>query len=129
MNIARGLLISIGLVLLAGCATGSSIPNGSAHSPTSEAQVQLFTDAPASYKTLGLIQVESEAGMSDQDSVDFAVAELKEQSLKLGANGVLLTSLGYQSVGVSTVRDEKGHVISSRPIEVLSVEGKAIAVH
>lgn len=129
MNIARWLCIYTTLALLTGCATGSAIPTGSAHLPTSASQVQLFMDPPASYETVGLVKAESAMGLSDQESIDYAIAELKVQAAKLGANGVLLTSQGVRSMGDSISRDKKGHVTSSMPMNAQTIEGKAIVVH
>ncbi len=116
------------IMMLGGCATGSSIPIGSARAPTSASQVQLFTEAPSSYETVGLVKAESGTGMSDQDSINYAIAELKVQAAKLGANGILLTSQGVRSMGDSIDRDKKGRITSATPMNAQTVEGKAIVV-
>jgi hypothetical protein len=128
MNIARWLCLYTGLVLLGGCASGSSIAVGAAHPPIRASQVQLFVDPPGAYETVGLVKAESGVGMSDQDSINYALAELKAQAAKLGANGVLLTSQGVRSMGESISRDKKGRITSSLPMNAQTLEGKAIVV-
>jgi uncharacterized protein YbjQ (UPF0145 family) len=90
--------------------------------------VQLFVDPPGAYETVGLVKAESGVGMSDQDSINYALAELKAQAAKLGANGVLLTSQGVRSMGDSISRDKKGRITSSLPMNAQTLEGKAIVV-
>ena len=61
-----------------------------------------------------------------QDSVDYAVEELKNQAAKLGANGVSIESTGSQN---STVVGGYGTgYIYSIPVTAKSVTGKAIYV-
>ncbi|MDF4362497.1 hypothetical protein P3514_35000, partial [Vibrio parahaemolyticus] len=51
-------------------------------------------EPPESYDTIALVNASSDAGLTEQDSIDYAVEELKKQAAKLGANGVLLGTTG-----------------------------------
>lgn len=82
-------LIAI-ILAISGCASGSSILVGEARQPIEPNKVHLYVEQPANYKTIALVSASSDAGLTEQDSVNYAVEELKKQAAKLGANGVLL---------------------------------------
>ena len=116
------------LLLLAGCAaaTGTSIVVGEVREAIEPSQVKLYLDIPESYETIGMVTASSNAGWTEQDSVDYAVEELKNQAAKLGANGVLIESTGEHN---STVLRDRGtrYIHTSRVTEKF-VTGKAIYV-
>jgi ABC-type Na+ efflux pump permease subunit len=119
------LSISI-LLLLTGCATGSSIVVGEARKAIDPEQVKLYLEAPDSFKTIGIVSASSDAGWTEQDSVDYAVEELKNQAAKLGANGVLIVATGENN---STVIGGYGTgYIYAIPVTEKSVTGTAIYV-
>ncbi len=129
LNISRFVTICLGFGLLGGCASGSAIPVGSSHAASSSAQVRIYSDAPPAFEVVGIVKAESGLGWSDQQSVDYAVEELRKQAAALGANGVLLTAHGERSIGDSVSHDKKGKVTSVTPMINQTVEGKAIIVH
>jgi len=120
------LITLISIILLAGCmATGNVIVTGDARPATTPEMVKLYLDAPAEYETLGLVEASAYVGLTEQQAVDDAVAEMKAQAAKIGANGVILTGRGsnatssVQNVGdyIYTITDEEKKV-SGRAIYV-----------
>jgi uncharacterized protein YbjQ (UPF0145 family) len=55
--------------------------------------VKLYPEPPSDFELIAIISASSDAGLTEQASVDYAMAELKNQAAKLGANGVLLVSI------------------------------------
>jgi hypothetical protein len=114
------------IILLTGCASGSSIVVGEAREAIDPKQVKLYLEIPETYETIGIVTASSDAGWTEQGSVDYAVEELKNQAAKIGANGVLIGSTGNQT---STVVGGYGTgYIYAVPVTAKSVTGKAIYV-
>lgn len=106
--------ISFALIaLLAGCATYSShIITGKTRPATDPAQVRIFTKAPAQYEEIAVIEANSGGSLmflSDQHNTDLMLRRLKEESARLGGNGVLLTSSG--NVDLTYHKGGKGRAI------------------
>jgi len=72
----------------------------------------------SSFELIGLVNASSDAGMTEQGSLDYAVAELKKQAAKLGANGVLLVSSGESTTGM----------VGGVAVIAKTVQGKAIFI-
>ena len=87
-------LLMFATLALAACASGSAIVTGTKRAPITAELVKLYLEPPPDFEVIGLVSASSDAGMSEQASVDYATAELKNQAAKLGANGVLLISIG-----------------------------------
>src|SRR4029078_10781458 len=85
-------------LMVVACASGSAIVTGAKRAPIALEQVRLYLEPPADFEVIGLVTASSDAGWSDQGTVDYAVKELKKQAAALGANGLLLSS----SVGSET---------------------------
>jgi hypothetical protein len=119
--LSRLMLFAI-VLTLGGCASGSAIVTGKTKAPVTPNEVRLYLEPPAAFEVIGLVSASSDSGLTDQQSVDYAVAELKKQAGKLGANGVLLMSSGEST---------SGYVVGSSyaiPVIAKSVQGKAIFV-
>ncbi len=84
-----------------GCATGSTIIAGTKRSAISPNEVKIYLDPPAKYESIGIIEVSSDVIFSRQTAQDKAMEALKSRAAKVGANGVLLTNTGSQSVGTA----------------------------
>lgn len=98
MNRRFRLVSSVLLTLsFSGCATGSGVLVGDARPSTDPQLVKLYLKEPQAYDVIGLVEASSDSGWTDQKSQDYAVAELKKQAAKIGANGVLLAVSGTQS--------------------------------
>ena len=115
------------ILLLAGCATGSSIIVGEVREAIDPGQVKLYLEIPESYEIIGIVTASSDAGWTEQDSVNYAVEELKNQAAKLGANGVLIESTGSQTYTV--IGGYGTGYLYSIPVTAKSVTGKAIYVN
>ena len=114
------------MALLGGCATGSAIVVGEARKAIQPDQVKLYLDPPETYETIGIVKASSDAGWTEQDSIDYAIEELKNQAAKIGANGVLIQATGQNS---STVIGGYGTgYLYAIPVTEQTVTGKAIYV-
>src|SRR5690625_458061 len=89
------------LTLLFGCATGSSIITGTKRPAINPSEVKIYLDPPTQYENIGIIEVKSDVVFSRQSAQDKAMNELKVRAAKVGANGVLLTNSGSQTVGTA----------------------------
>ncbi|WP_299005364.1 hypothetical protein [uncultured Shewanella sp.] len=114
------------LVLLTACASGSSIVTGTVRAPVNLDSVKLYLDEPVNYQTIAIVKASSDAGFTEQGSQDYAVAELKKQAAKLGANGVLITATGEQSTAFYNMSPNTTNY--TLPITAQTLTGKAIYV-
>ncbi|MGR5364359.1 hypothetical protein ACPV54_26145 [Vibrio mediterranei] len=125
MRIYPSIILSF-ILALAGCASGSSILVGETREPIQPEKVRLYAKAPKSYETIALVNASSDAGFTKQDSIDYAVEELKSQAARLGANGVLLEATGSNnSVVLGGQGTDYQYLI---PVSEQTVNGKAIYV-
>ena len=120
------------VLFLVGCATGSgtTVVTGEPKVAVDPAIVKLYVEPPITYEVIGLVRAKSASGWTDQESMDYAVEELKNQAAKLGANGVLLSSTGVETstyVG-SMYTYGIGNSTYSIPVDYQSVNGLAIYV-
>ena len=83
-------------LLLAGCSTTSHVMIGKARAPIPAAQVTVYMEPPPKYEQIALIDASSEGSLQfgDQAKLDAALARLKAEAAKLGANGVLFQGSG-----------------------------------
>lgn len=123
---ARSVLIMLAVLVHSGCASGSAIVTGTTRPAVPPATVRLFVDPPAAYEVIGIVSASSDAGWTEQGDVNYAIAELKKQAAKLGANGVLITATGDRASAV-LVPQANGTVISV-PASAKTIQGKAIFV-
>lgn len=131
MKSARAAALMSLAALCAGCADGTAIPTGNRYAPSQASTVRLYSDPPhAQYEVVGLVKAESSAGISDQESMEYAIEELKKQAASLGANGVLLTGNGTRVTGVdrSTTYDKRNRHTTSSDVTAQFLEGRAIVV-
>jgi hypothetical protein len=97
-------LVLIASLVAAGCAS-SHVMIGTARPAISPDQVKVYFHPPAKYDEIALIDTSSNGalGIGAQAKTDIVIRRLKEEAAKLGANGVLLQSIGSESSGsVST---------------------------
>jgi hypothetical protein len=123
---AKTIACCLSALYLIGCATGSVVLTGTARPSTAPKSVKLYIREPKKYDVIGLVEASSDSGLTDQGSQDYAVAELKRQAAKVGANGVLLTTTGTQTS--SMVGGNAGGVVWVAPVEAKVVKGTAILV-
>lgn len=110
----------------ASCASGSAIVTGTRRPPIQPAQVTLYLEPPADFEIIGLVSASSDAGLTEQGSVDYAVRELRKQAARLGANGVLILATGDKQ-GTTVITQGSGTVMAV-PTSGKSVQGRAIFV-
>lgn len=115
-------LVASAAFAVAACASGSAIVTGTTRTPVAPQEVKLYLDPPEAFEVIGLVNATSDAGWTDQGSLNYAVGELKKQAGKLGANGVLLVATGETTTGVVS---GKNYAI---PVTGKTVQGKAIFV-
>jgi hypothetical protein len=128
MNLRRSasLLPAVAMLALAACASGSAIVTGNTRDRVAPEQVKLYLEPPAAFETIGLVNASSDAGWTEQGSMDYAIAELKKQAAKLGANGVLLVSSGENT---TTILGGQGTgYVYAVPVTAKTVQGRAIFV-
>ncbi len=126
MKTSRIALLIVCLLTLIGCATGSSIVTGQKRAPIDFNLVKLYLETPENYEAIGIVKASSDAGWTEQDSVDYAIEELKKQAANLGANGVLLMTTGEHT---SMIMVDNGYGgFYSIPSTDQTVSGKAIYV-
>jgi hypothetical protein len=125
---------TIALILLAfvmGCASGSILITGTPRAPITINQVTLYTTPPAEYEVIGSINASSDAGLTQQGSLDYAVERLKSEAAKVGANGVLINYHGQTSgdvTGVYVPTYGGGGMFVAGASGVMMVRGDAIWV-
>jgi len=121
------ILIALVGILVTGCASGSAIVIGEKRAPLEPSQVKLYLEPPEDYETIGIVKASSDAGWTEQDSVNYAIEELNNQAAKLGANGVLLSATGETT---STVVGGYGTgYMYAVPVKAQTVTGQAIFVN
>jgi hypothetical protein len=110
--------------LLSGCATGSAIVTGVTRPPIAVELVKLYSEPPAKFEVIAVVKASSSSGWTEQGSVDYAIAELRKQAAKLGANGVLLETSGTKTSTV--VGSASGGMFYAIPVDAEVVTGRAI---
>jgi len=88
--------------------------------------VRIYLDPPVEFEVIGLVSASSDAGWTEQGSVDYAIAELKVQAAKLGANGVLLGATGDKTTTV--IGGYGTGFLYAVPVTAKTVQGRAIFV-
>jgi hypothetical protein len=85
---------ALGLVL-AGCATSSHVLIGTARAPISPELVKVYMQPPPKYEQIATIDATSRGSLTitSQQNMDKAIARLKQEAARLGANGILLQGI------------------------------------
>jgi hypothetical protein len=79
------------VLILTGCATGTHVLTGNQHQPIPVEAVKLYQAPPAKYEIIGMVN--SSARGSRQRRMDAAVRKLKQQSAKMGADGIIMNPI------------------------------------
>jgi len=114
------------LMTLLGCASGSHIITGKVRPAINKKEVKLYLEPPKKYEIIGIVEASSEVEFSSQAAQDRAIAELKLQAAKIGANGVLISSTGNKSGGTTGFYSNGVFYASSSEMKI--ARGKAIFV-
>jgi hypothetical protein len=93
--------VAVVAVLLPGCSTSSHVMIGTARPPISPESVRIYLQPPPRYEQVAALDATSQASfaITSQQNMDRAMARLKEEAAKLGANGVLLQGVQDQQTG------------------------------
>ena len=88
-------------LLLAGCATSSHVLIGTPRAPISPELVKVYLQPPAKYEQIATIDATSRGSLTitSQQNMDKAIARLKQEAARLGANGILLQGIEDQQSG------------------------------
>lgn len=91
------------LLVLTGCAGTQKVMLGQARTPIDPTQVQIYSTPPVGSVEIAQLESTSAVGFGTQGQTDAAVARLKQEAAKLGANGVVLMGVGSSGspVGMS----------------------------
>ena len=122
MRVPKTIATLLFLMLLLGCATGSVIVTGNARPAIDSNEVKIYFEPPSQYETIGIVEASSDVEFSTQAAQDRVINELRKQTAKVGANGLLLLNTGNRSSGGSFVG---GVFVMS---ETKTAQGQAIYV-
>lgn len=121
----RNMVAVLAIAAISGCtyAEGTAVVTGQKRAAITPEQVQMYSEAPKTpYEVIALVNSSSGSGWTDQQSVDYAVEELKNQAAKVGANGVILGQPGSQTGGFVMIDNV------AYPYDEKTVSGSAIFV-
>ncbi len=115
-------------VVVAGCASGSALVTGQTRPAIEDhTTVSILTEMPEGAEEIAIVKASSDSGWTQQDSLDYAVDELKKQAAKVGANAVVLTGRDTSSQVVGVPVYGGGTVVGSSEVEI--VQGIAVWVN
>lgn len=116
---------------ITGCASSSHVIVGSTRAPVDPASVKVYVKPPAKYDVIALVRGASVTGWTQQQDTDNAVASMKREAAKLGANGVLLGNLaegGNSAAGIGVSSTGHATLYSGGYSSKAEVSGQAIFV-
>lgn len=108
--------------ILFSCASGTAFVTGKKRPYVNPDRISIYTEPPEDYEVIGIVSASSDSGFTDQGSLNYAIAELKKQAGKIGANGIILESISKSNSGGSFV----GNVFVADSAQ--NVTGKAIYI-
>ena len=92
------LMVAVLLAFVA-CASGNALVTGTQRPATNPESVVIYTEASEKYEVIGIVTASSDATGSAQTDLNYAVAELKKQAAKIGANGIILQDVSSSNSG------------------------------
>jgi hypothetical protein len=114
------------------CSQTAGVVTGAARPAVALEQVKIYLEPPAEYEVIGLVTGHSFTGWTQQQDLNKAFANLKQQAAKMGANGVLVESVaGPRDSGGAVVIGSTGTtatVVPTEPSSEAKISGKAIWV-
>jgi len=72
--------LSVLAIFLLSCVSGSAIVVGEVKNPIDPSRVKLYLEMLEDYEVIGIVTASTDAGWTEQGSVDYAVEELKNQA-------------------------------------------------
>lgn len=116
---------------LTACASSSHVIVGTQRAPVDPATVKVYLKAPAKYDVIALVRGASVTGWTQQQDTNNAMANMKREAAKLGANGILLGNLaegGNSTAGVGISSAGQTAVYAGGYSSKAEVSGQAIFV-
>ena len=101
------LTVALAMLLAACSASSSHVLTGIARTPIAWQSVKLYREPPAGFEEIAMLDALDRFG-SEQNRTDDVIEALKREAAALGANGVLLTDLGYRAVSGGYFQDGTG---------------------
>jgi hypothetical protein len=96
----RVLLLTSVVCVLASYVSASTVMVGEARPPTNLANVKVYMEPPSRFDRIAIIRKGSGAwAFADQTQVDEAIAKIRVEAAKVGANGILLQVVETNSSG------------------------------
>lgn len=101
MCLQRLAMIAVFAILLAACATSSHVMIGTPRAPISPESVKVYLQPPPKYEQIAAIDATSQGSfaITSQQNMDKAIARMKQEAAKLGANGILLQGVEDRQSG------------------------------
>jgi uncharacterized protein YbjQ (UPF0145 family) len=123
----RFVYVAVVAAFLAGCtnANGSALVIGQTRTAIEDHMtVTILAEMPEGAEEIAVVKASSASGSTQQDSLDYAVDELKRQAAKVGANAVVFIGRDTSSQTVGVPVYGGGTVVASSEMEV--VQGIAV---
>ena len=124
------LLLLAGSFFVGGCATGSAIITGQQRPPISPNQVRIYSTPPQKpYEEIAIVSANSyySWAWNEQAKMNTVTREMRAKAAKLGANGVIVKSLGSEASGAATMNFGSGFYGTSIN-NIKTIDGVAIYV-
>lgn len=90
--------LALSLLALTGCASGSSLVTGVRRAPVPAETVRVYDTMPAGSRVIGLVRAHSVLALGEQGHLEAAVAELRAQASRLGADGIVIIRSADQAI-------------------------------
>ncbi len=117
-------IIFIVMVLtISSCATGTVLVTGQQREATNPENIVIYSEPPQKYDVIGIVTASSDSGWNEQGDLNLAMAKLKQKAASVGANGIILESVGTSNSGGTIIY---GVIV---PTTAKNVSGKAIYVY
>lgn len=126
MRTIKSIVIGSLAVLAVTACVSSHIIVGTVRPPIDPAQVRIYLHPPAQYEEVAVLTTSSKNSLelTAQGRTDIVIQRLKTDAASLGANGVLLQSVGDQAAG--SIGTSTGYTkFSGRSLLALGVAGSA----
>ena len=124
----RTALFLMSLLLIGGCASGTSMVTGARRDPISPESVRVYSEPPAQFEVIALLKAEAQFGWSDQGKQDQAIEYLKAKAAEIGANGLLVIGTGESTKDASFYSNGYGGGTLSQGRTSQKVSAKVIYV-
>jgi len=117
---ATSFLFLVMATIMTGCASGSALVTGQTRAAIEDySAVRILTKMPKGAEEIAILKASSDAGLTQQGSLEYAVDELKKQAAKVGANAVVLTGRSTSSETVGIPVYGGGTIVTSSDVEII----------